>query len=78
MPFFADQSMILTHDHRSEFTDSEWRTLVRLPHDLGVPYLAAQQAGSGATVPEHAHVAVSTSGCRSWISPRPRWAPVRA
>lgn len=60
MPFFPDHLMILPRQHRQEFNDEEWDALLRLPQLLGVPYLASQQRGSGASLPDHAHVAVST------------------
>lgn len=76
-PFCKSQLLVLTTDHRRDFSERQWTEIGRAFNDSGLAAASFQTEGSGATVPGHAHISLfdealpifalesnAASGCR--------------
>jgi hypothetical protein len=57
-PYFESQFLVVRRGHRPYFTTDEYRSLLEFLRYSGFESAAMQVAGSGATIPEHAHISV--------------------
>ena len=58
-PYFEGQLVVITREHRAAMSPCDYRILLEFMTATGLRAAAMQVAGSGATIPEHAHITLA-------------------